>query len=497
VFLNGNNVFFLRKDSLPAGLARITITNGEGIPLAQRWIFNDRIPGISYDVKLNDSVFSTRSKVRMEIFAAEQGSNPVSSNFSVSVVKSFAIDNSNSGNLPVFIQLPSLAAMNVSNNQSGIYDHLIYYCNDDDLPASVDRGVPEDFARLPELGGLLVSGIITNKATGEPLKNEFVVLSFVGKSAICRFAKTDERGHFNFVTTAIGSGEIVIQPLSPDQNGYYAELDSQFPEPACRYKSIPFYPDTSKLSEINNAIISMQVKEIYDPFGEGNFSGERKQAASDFYGESVETFVMSNYIELTSLREIIKEIIPGLTVFKRDGKSNFRLENKLLSPAFEKAPLVLVDGTPVTDVDKVLSINPTELEKIEILYKRYFISDIVIEGIIHFITKKGNLSALEFNSNLFRQEFEALQPVTRFRSPDYSVDSIKNSRIPDFRNTLYWNGDLETDENGRATVEFYTSDETGEYTVLLNGISADGKTGKTVRTFKVSSGVTVSSSGSK
>ena len=34
---------------------------------------------------------------------------------------------------------------------------------------------------------------------------------------------------------------------------------------------------------------------------------------------------------------------------------------------------------------------------------------------------------------------------------------------------------VRTDKNGTAAVEFYTSDETGEYTVIVEGFAADGK----------------------
>ncbi len=62
-----------------------------------------------------------------------------------------------------------------------------------------------------------------------------------------------------------------------------------------------------------------------------------------------------------------------------------------------------------------------------------------------------------------------------FSSPDYSGISQKESRIPDFRNTLYWNPDVRTDAKGRAAVEFYTSDEPGDYKILVEGYSSDGR----------------------
>ena len=65
----------------------------------------------------------------------------------------------------------------------------------------------------------------------------------------------------------------------------------------------------------------------------------------------------------------------------------------------------------------------------------------------------------------------------QFYSPDYSLDSLKNNHLPDFRNTLYWNPDLHTGPDGKASAQFYSSDETGEYIICIDGVSEDGKRG--------------------
>jgi len=139
---------------------------------------------------------------------------------------------------------------------------------------------------------------------------------------------------------------------------------------------------------------------------------------------------------------------------------------------------------PIYDFDKILDIRSSELEKVEVLNTRYFISDLVIEGIINIVSKTGNLSVLEFDQSIFRQEFTGLDDH-EFFSRDYSANGQKSSRLPDFRNTLYWNPDVRTDKNGKASVEFYTSDETGEFTVMVEGFAADGKAGRSVSSFKV------------
>jgi hypothetical protein len=228
----------------------------------------------------------------------------------------------------------------------------------------------------------------------------------------------------------------------------------------------------------------MQINNLYEPFRQ-SIKEVSKTIIPDFYGQAENTIKMSDYIELTSLREVVKEIIPNVYTLKQNGKYDFKLINKFRGQPFENKPLVLVDGVPIYDFEKVLNINSKEIEKTDIINTRYFYSENVFDGIVSFITRKGNLSVMEFDNSIFRQVYEACQVSTDFYSPDYSSDLLKNSHIPDFRNTLYWKPDLLTTKDGKTEIGFFTSDESTEYTIVVDGISSDGKTGSSTAAFTV------------
>ena len=65
--------------------------------------------------------------------------------------------------------------------------------------------------------------------------------------------------------------------------------------------------------------------------------------------------------------------------------------------------------------------------------------------------------------------------MASFLSPDYSTSGLKNSRIPDFRNTLYWNPSIQPDKNGKYIIEFWSSDFASDYTIKIEGVTGDGK----------------------
>ena len=66
-----------------------------------------------------------------------------------------------------------------------------------------------------------------------------------------------------------------------------------------------------------------------------------------------------------------------------------------------------------------------------------------------------------------------LNPIL-FVGPDYDKPEVKNSANPDLRSTLYWDGDLLTDENGKASIDFFTSDAATTYSVIVRGVTVSG-----------------------
>lgn len=429
------------------------ISDDDGNPVMMSSILPTDPENINLKVKLSKNEYTPRDQVTMEIFAADGKGNPLETDMSVSVAKSVVVN---------------------SEKPQSFY--------------SIDRNNimtrAEGQEHLAELEGHLISGYLKIKATNEPLRNVDFSLSYVGKIARCQFGKTDDYGAFNFMVKESGVDEIVIQPLSSDITGYYVELIQPFSSSFSKFRPELLYLDSTKIDELNKVIIGMQIDNIYQPFRQ-SIPVEIKPVLPDFYGRPENTVKMSDYIELTSLREVVKEIIPNVYTLRQNGKFDFKLINKFRGQPFENKPIILIDGVPVYDFEKVLNINSKEIERADIINTRYFFSQNVFDGIVSFITRKGNLSILDFDNSIFRQVYEGCQQPKTFYSPDYSTDSAKNNRIPDYRNTLYWKPDLHTSKNGKESIKFYTSDEKSDYTIVIEGITKDGKHGYSSLTFSV------------
>ena len=473
----------LEINNLPPGLAALMITDDSEQIMAKRLIYN-RPPEPGFTVNLEKNSFRTREKITAEIKTENIAGDPVESDLMVSVVKSLTNNITGQNSMCNHIQLPGPATDIPDAGQMDIDDQLIFYSGQNGLFTGF-KTPDTELIHLPEPEGHLISGVAYNTITGEPLAWENLVLSIVGKTALCRFAKTDGKGVFHFIITESGKREIVIQPLRNELRNFYIELSSPFPETFNNYELSPFLIDTGKLAEINSAVISMQVQALYEPFRQEGTSNLDHIVKPSFYGEPEYELRLADYIELSSLKEVIKELIPVAFTETRKGKSNFRLINSNPDQKFLTDPFVMVDGVPFYDQDAVLKIAPSEIEKIDVLNTRYYIADICLEGIIDLKTVKGDLSVTGVEMPLFRQEFDAPSSCTRFQSPEYLTTEQRKSRIPDYRNTLYWNPCIRTDRSGKATVEFYSSDETGTYTIMVEGFTRDGAKGETAAAFKV------------
>lgn len=401
--------------------------------------------GLHLEISMDQKICGPREQIVAHVQAKDSSGEPVEADLSVSVVRSCLIKDSRK---------------NISEG-SRISD------NGPAMPASF----------LPELEGLILDGTLRNNLTEKPISNKNLMLSILGKTARCQLYLTNENGGFYFNLDGSGIHEVVIQPEDSSVNDYYIDLNSDFLNTYEHPLPGPFYLDTTKLRVLNQSIISMQVEKAYRSFRQQIHEYVPEEQEINFYGEPDYRIRISDYILLQNIREVIKEIVPSVSVRVKNGKSHFRLENGVDNLHFENQPLVLVDGVPFDDVDQILNIPIRDLEYIEVINFKYLLDGYMFEGLIHFITNEGKMAGLEFKHNVFRQAYAGLGKKYGFKSPDYKTDSLMISSLPDFRNTLYWNPTLYARKDGRAVFEFYSSDESGEYSIYVEGISPEGESG--------------------
>lgn len=77
----------------------------------------------------------------------------------------------------------------------------------------------------------------------------------------------------------------------------------------------------------------------------------------------------------------------------------------------------------------------------------------------------------ESRKGLRRTYFQGFNVPTTFKMEDYSV----LPPVEDFRRTIYWNPDIRTDKDGKATVEFYNNSTCTQMYISAEGMTREGQ----------------------
>jgi hypothetical protein len=61
-----------------------------------------------------------------------------------------------------------------------------------------------------------------------------------------------------------------------------------------------------------------------------------------------------------------------------------------------------------------------------------------------------------------------------FYMPPYDAYGVREASFMDNRATIYWNGEIVSDPQGKASFQFYTADQASSYTIRIKGVTAKG-----------------------
>ena len=184
---------------------------------------------------------------------------------------------------------------------------------------------------------------------------------------------------------------------------------------------------------------------------------------------------MADYIKLPVMQEVFFELMPGVSLKHKKSGYEISIADPVDNKTYDVAPVLMIDGVIINDPSIIANLDPEIVEKIDAVKEKYFVGDYLFYGMVNIITKSGDFSCATLPGYAVRLHSRAIDPVASFVSPDYSSAEMKNSRIPDFRNTLYWNPSVKPDKDGKARIEFWTSDIASDYEINIQGITSEGK----------------------
>ena len=323
---------------------------------------------------------------------------------------------------------------------------------------------------LPEARGQIISGKITSKTGTDDLKNKFIGLSLPGKSFAFEISQTDAQGNFIFyLKDTFYTSSITVQLIDEKANNYTLLLNE---DPEINYEGLSF-PAFANLSytlkeSILDRSVSAQIENAYFHKKMDNIS--KTPAVEPFYTPLAKQYVLDDYTRFKTLKETSTEVVIDIFIRQKDGKNYLHVNDPNVFPQLPEPALVLVDGLYLENQDDLMNYPMKNVYKVDIIIGRYFVGAKPFNGLISFTTFDKDFTSTLTGSSLVKSNILSPKPKKIYNKIEY-VNPNEESRIPDYRNQLYWVPELKLNSNNTS---FYTSDISGNFEIRLEGFTKNG-----------------------
>ena len=361
---------------------------------------------------------------------------------------------------------------------------------------NVTNPISREHPFIPEMQGYVVHIKVKNIKTGKPSEGIPVILSLTGKLADVQYGESDEDGVAYFSLKHIYEPQQLFVKTTPEyENVVELELSKPFliiPKTSVKQKSIIKNEYLNAVEEMNN---SLAINKAFNSDSTDEFYPAKPDSIS-FYGTPYSTYLLDNYKRFVTMEEVLREYVREVMVRIRDKNYYLLVFSKQLynlrsyrdytnNMMDENGPLALIDGIPVTNLNKLIKYDPLKVRKLEVVADRYLIGKTIYDGVLSFTTYKGEFEDLELNKNELLFDNEGWQRQRKLYIPDYKDLQIKKNRIPDFRELLYWDPEVKISKTDSGKISFYTGDLTGKFVVVVKGVSEDGRIVNEMASFEV------------
>ncbi|SHM77857.1 MG2 domain-containing protein [Cyclobacterium lianum] len=495
---SGDTSLVIPTSEFPTGITRFTLAKASGEPLNERLVFVDHEDQIRLSLQANQEEHGRRELVELEITSKDPAGNPVAADLSLAVAEDQLAGNYTD-------QLDIASYLLLASEVKGHIASPGYYFN----PENADRYevldlllmtqgwrgftwqqiVSDDFPEItisPEMA-IKVDGYL-RKDNGDPIANGDVVLFIKDKYETFISAETGAEGQFGFEGFYFrDSIDILIQ--GTDARGRTSDVNVSLADQSYQ----PSLPDTLPFY-LSRKVAEFGREQLYP--SQALFQGVAAEPGSLELGEVLlEEVVVEGSAEISrpmtlhrnadaviepsqlppapsgNILEVLQGRVAGLQVVP-GGPNQFRAVIR-----GQGSPLYLLDGIPV-DESMLQSINQFDISRIEILKSP---ANIGIYGgrgaggVIALYTRRGpdEIDIEETGDHIKVFRIGGFSKSRQFYSPKYGENQVFDQ--PDRRSTIYWNPSVKTDENGKASVSFYTADRSSLYRVTAEGIADNGK----------------------
>ncbi|MFN8259245.1 MAG: hypothetical protein U0W24_26385 [Bacteroidales bacterium] len=442
--------------------------------------FYTPLNSVKTEVNINSDTIKQRQKIEFDFIKITENKQAVlNGNFSISVYAGFEL-NSNIG----------LEEFMVFGSEFGQFPYWFLHgkglgqCSEQEINQLIDNlkssRIDWEKIKLPEKknnyfgfenGTHFIYGILTEPDQTPAKPGEMVLLCVPGKEAVFKYTRTTQEGKFSFgIPFSENPSEIIMMPENAGLNRRIF-VQSSFSDKFAPVEITQDSVSENLIKFITRLGINYQVNKIY------NLQNPEIQTATDslftnprrFYGKPDIELKLSDYISLPLMEEVFFEILPNVSYKKKKDDYEIIISDRVDNKPVVKSPCLMIDGVVVSDASLIINLNPEMVEKIEVIKDDYVVGKYLFPGIVNVITKAGDFKTFPLPDYMVRISNRLTDKNFSFVSPSYTYGSNQN-RLPDYRNTIYWEPDS---ESGR--IAFWTPDIPGNYTINIQGFTNDGQ----------------------
>ena len=493
---DGKAKFVISKEKFGEGISHITLFDQEKNPVAERLFFKYPESTFSINANTDKTKYAPREKVSVKFNPQYASNQQPGASLSMSVYMADSLSEPQNNNIVSYLLLtsdlkgeiesPSFYFQNTGKEVAEAMDNLMLthgwrrFRWEDAL-----QGKGQELQFITEYEGHIIQAVIEDKKTGAPVKGVATYLSALGKPVQFYASLSNEKGEVRFVTEQLfGERSIFLQNL-PARNDLRIRLKNSFSEDSSGRPANPLLFPAAGKDKIRRRHVYMQAQNIYWQDERNRLIAPELDSTS-FFGKPDKSYLLDNYTRFTTMEEVMREYVYEVRVRKQKGDFFFKIYDPKREMFFTDVPLVLLDGFPVSDINKIMEYNPLKTQGLEVVTDRFIIgNEIVYDGIISYTTYTGEMEGFPVDPEIVKLDYEGLQLQREFYSPDYNSGKQQSSKMPDFRTLLHWEPEIKTTEKGETELSFYTSDLKGKFIIEIQGLSREGKAGAETIFFEV------------
>ena len=528
----GHYVYTVSKEEMPTGVVHFTAFDKTGHPVAERLVFNDRgVDAFNVDFSLDKEIYNKRELVQLHLDVYDDEGDALEGDFSVSVIEGFLDVQERhkhdirsylllGGDLPVPLYQPQAYFADLENGNAAI-DLLL-------LTHGWRRFRWKDLQneqyltqRIGPEKGLTLSGTVTEKDHPDRPVVAHGFLSELSAAMSIQEFETDSEGRFSVQgLQSRDSVDLILQAAVLNrkkmEKGKEKDLlklkgnrnvdivvDKPEPLPAGEADlelTRETVVDEEMITLLQNRQIAYAESGEWDgllsiDIDEVTVSEERIDPVVNYYEEGMmykrpNTRIMTDAIPHLNQYRNIYDILRGRVAgMKIDAPEEPGVQHSIILRGYKtglsqaikmsNAAQFAVNGawvsTPFAE-----SIHPSDIAFVDVISSMEQLTmygELGVNGIIMIYLKPpgSRLSRKRKTyQGILNFIYQGYDTAREFYAPDYSIPKDNESGQPDERTTLHWAPSVMIGDSGEATLEFYTGDRTGEYTVVVEGLSRSG-----------------------